>query len=41
MIRRTHEARKEDNIENMEAHSSSYEKLIHLQKWVKNTQQPE
>jgi hypothetical protein len=30
MTRRTHESRKEDNVENMEARSSSYEKLIHL-----------
>jgi hypothetical protein len=35
MIRRTHEARKEDNFEKMEAPSSKYEKLGHLQKWVK------
>jgi hypothetical protein len=41
MTRRTHEARKEDNFENMEAQSSSSEKLGHLQKWVKKTEQPE
>jgi hypothetical protein len=36
MTRRTHEARKEDNVEKMEAQRSSSEKLRHLQKWVKN-----
>jgi hypothetical protein len=41
MKRRTHEARKEYNVEKMETQSSSFEKLIHLQKWVKNTKQPE
>jgi hypothetical protein len=41
MTRRTHEARKEDNFENMEAQSSSSEKLGHLQKWMKKTEQPE
>jgi hypothetical protein len=41
MTRRTHETRKEDNIEKMEAQSSSSEKLGHLQKWMKKTEQPE
>jgi hypothetical protein len=41
MTRRTHEARREDNVENMEAQSLSSEKLGHLQKWVKKTEQSE
>jgi hypothetical protein len=41
MTRRRHEVRKEDNLENMEAQSSSYEKLGHLQKWVNKTKQLE
>jgi hypothetical protein len=41
MTRRTHEARREDNFENMEAQSLSYEKIGHLQKWVKKTEQSE
>jgi hypothetical protein len=41
MTRRTHESRKEDNVENMEAQSSSSEKLRHLQKWVKKDEQLE
>jgi hypothetical protein len=41
MTRRTHEARKEDNVGNMEAQSSSSEKMGHLQKWVKKTEQSE
>jgi hypothetical protein len=41
MKRRMHESRKEDNIENMESQSSSYEKLGHLHKWVKKTEQIE
>jgi hypothetical protein len=41
MTRRTHEARREDNVGNMEAQSSSSEKLGHLQKWVKKTEQSE
>jgi hypothetical protein len=41
MTRRTHEARREDNFEKMEAQSLSYEKLGHLQKWVKKTEQSE
>jgi hypothetical protein len=41
MERRAHETRKEDNVENMEAQSSSYEKLGHFQKWMKKTEQPE
>jgi hypothetical protein len=40
MIKITHEYRKEENVENMEAHSSSFEKLGHLQKWVKKTKKP-
>ena len=41
MTRRKHEVRKEDIFENMEAQSSSSERLGHLQKWVKKTGQPE
>jgi hypothetical protein len=41
MTRRRHEVRKEDIFEKMEAQSSSYEKLGHLERWVKNTEQPE
>jgi hypothetical protein len=41
MTRRTHEARREDNVGKMEAQSSSFEKLGHLQKWVKKTEQSE
>jgi hypothetical protein len=41
MTRRTHESRKEDNVGKMEAQSSSSEKLGHLQKWVKKTEQSE
>jgi acetoin utilization deacetylase AcuC-like enzyme len=41
MTIRTHESRKEENFENMEAHSSSSKKLGHLQKWVKKTKQLE
>jgi hypothetical protein len=37
MERRTHEARKEDNIENMESHRSRYEKLGHIQKCMTKT----
>jgi hypothetical protein len=40
MTRRTHKARKEEKFQNMEAQSSSSEKLGHLQKWVKKTEQP-
>jgi hypothetical protein len=39
--RRTHEVRKEDIFEKMEAQSSSSERLRHLQKWVKKTEQSE
>jgi len=39
MTRRRHEVRKEDIFENMEAQSSSSEKLGHLHKWVKKTEQ--
>jgi hypothetical protein len=38
---RKNKDRKEDNVENMEAQSSSSEKLGHLQKWVKKTEKPE
>jgi hypothetical protein len=31
---------KEDDIEKMESQNSSYEKLGHLQKWMKKTNQP-
>jgi hypothetical protein len=41
MTRRRHEVRKEDIFEKNEAHSSSSEKLGHLQKWVKKTEQSE
>jgi hypothetical protein len=41
MARRTHEARREDNVEKMEAQSLSSKKLGHLQKWVKKTEQSE
>jgi hypothetical protein len=41
MTRRRHEVRKEDIFEKIEAQNSSYEKLRHLQKWVKNTEQSE
>jgi hypothetical protein len=41
MTRRRNEFRKEDIFENMEAHSSSSEKLGNLQKWVKKTEQLE
>jgi hypothetical protein len=41
ITRRTHEARREENIGNMEAQRSSSEKLGHLQKWVKKTGQLE
>jgi hypothetical protein len=41
MKRRKHEDMKEDNVENMEAQSSSYEKLGHLQKWMKKIEQLE
>jgi hypothetical protein len=41
MTRRRHEVRKEDIFEKMEAQSSSSEKLGHLQKWVKKTEQSE
>jgi hypothetical protein len=40
MIRRTHESRKKDDDEKMEAQSSSFEKLIHLQKSVKKIEPP-
>jgi hypothetical protein len=40
MTRRTHKYRKEDNVENMEAQSTSTEKPGHLQKWMKKTEQP-
>jgi hypothetical protein len=39
MKRRTHEARREENVRKMEVQISSYEKLGHLQKWVKKTEQ--
>jgi hypothetical protein len=39
MTRRTCEARKENNIGNMKAQSSSSKKLGNLQKWVKKTEQ--
>ena len=39
MTRRRNEVRKEDIFENMEAQSSSSEKLGHLQKWVKKIEQ--
>jgi hypothetical protein len=38
MTRRRHEVRKEDIFENMESQSSIYEKMGHLQKWVKKTE---
>jgi hypothetical protein len=41
MTRRRHQVRKEDIFENMEAQSSSSEKLGHLQKWVKQNEQSE
>jgi hypothetical protein len=41
MKRRTHEARIEENVENMETRSSSYEKPIHLQNWVNKNKQTE
>jgi hypothetical protein len=41
MTRIRHEVRKGEIFENMEARSSSSEKQGHLQKWVKNTEQPE
>jgi hypothetical protein len=41
MTRRTHEARREDNVGKMESQSLIYEKLGHLQKWVKKTDQLE
>jgi hypothetical protein len=41
MARRAHETSKEDNVENMEAHSSSSKNLGHFQKWMKNTEQLE
>jgi hypothetical protein len=41
MTRRRHEVRNEDIFENMEAQRSSSEKLGHLQKWVKKTEQSE
>jgi hypothetical protein len=39
MTRRRNEVRKEDIFENMEAQRSSFEKLGHLQKWVKKDEQ--
>jgi hypothetical protein len=41
MKRRAHDSTREDNVGNMEAQSSSSEKLGHLQKWVKKTKQSE
>jgi hypothetical protein len=41
MTRRKHEARREDNVGKMKARSSCSEKLGHLQKWVKKTEQSE
>jgi hypothetical protein len=41
MTKRTHEARREDIVGKMEAQSSSSQKLGHLQKWVKKTEQSE
>jgi hypothetical protein len=41
MTIRMNEVRKGDIFENMEAQSSSSEKKGHLQKWVKNTEQPD
>jgi hypothetical protein len=41
MTRRRNEVRKGDMFENMEAHSSIYEKQRHPQKWVKKTEHPE
>jgi hypothetical protein len=38
MTIRRHEVRKDDIFEKMEAQSSSFEKLGHLQKWVKKTE---
>jgi hypothetical protein len=39
MTRRTHEARREDNVGKMEDQISSYKKLGHLHKWLKKTEQ--
>jgi hypothetical protein len=41
MTRRTHVVIREDNVGNMEAQSLSFEKMGHLQKWVKKTNQSE
>jgi hypothetical protein len=41
MERRAHETWKEDNVERMEAQSTSTEKLGHSQKWMKKTEQPD
>jgi hypothetical protein len=41
MNRRRNEVRKEEIFENMEAQRLSSEKLGHLQKWVKKTEQSE
>jgi hypothetical protein len=41
MTRRRHEVRKEEIFEKMEAQISSLDKLGHLQKWVKKTEQSE
>jgi hypothetical protein len=40
MDRRRNEVRKGDNFEKMDAQSSSSEEKVHLQKWVKKTEQP-
>jgi hypothetical protein len=40
MTIRTHEAKMADNVENMEAQSSSSKNPRHLQKWVKKIEQP-
>ena len=41
MARKSHETWKEDNVENIKAQSSSFEKLGQSQKWMKKTEQPE
>jgi hypothetical protein len=41
MAIRSHETRKEENVEKMEPQSSSFEKLGHSQKWMKKNKKPE
>jgi hypothetical protein len=41
MERRAHVTWKEDNVERMEAQSTSTKKSGHSQKWMKKTEQPD